>query len=305
MATELTFALLVFALGASVGSFLNVVIYRLPHGKSLVRPASHCPACTAPIRLWHNVPVLGWLILRGRCADCDVAISARYPLIEAVVGVLFLALWHGLVGGPTTPEVLATPDLLMEVVVPFCLYGVFVAGLVAIAFIDLDYFIIPDVLSLPAIPLGILVSFAAGHATGVTVHDAWVGALAGAGVILAIILIYGALTGREGMGGGDWKLLAAIGAWVGWQALPVVLFLASVQGIFVTLVLGRDLAVEELPPAPGEEVAEPLNPTEDGAKGIGQLAVPFGPFLALAAVEVLLFREEWARLLAKITTIGS
>lgn len=301
----LVFMLLVFALGASVGSFLNVVIYRLPHGKSLVRPSSHCPSCEAPIRIWHNVPVLGWLMLRGRCADCDVAISGRYPLVELVAGVLALALWHDLMGGLTTSESLASPDLLIHVVIPFCLYGFFIAGLVAIAFIDLDYFVIPDVLSLPAIPLGVLVSYAAGHTMGVTVHDAWIGALAGSGVIIAIILIYGALTGREGMGGGDWKLLGAIGAWVGWKALPLVLFLASVQGILATLVLGRALAVEELPAAPGEDDSTALNPSEEGAKSVGQLAVPFGPFLALGALEALLFHEEWMRLLAKITTIGS
>jgi len=305
MSVSVTFGVLIFVLGASVGSFLNVVIYRLPHGLSLVRPASHCPACEAPIRIWHNVPVLGWLVLRGRCADCDVPISARYPLIEVLVGVLFTALWHDLMGGLTTSEALASPDLLLGVVIPFGLYGVFVAGLVAIAFIDLDLFIIPDVLSLPAIPMGILVSYAAGHAIGVDVHDAWTGALAGAGVILAIILTYGALTGREGMGGGDWKLLGAVGAWLGWKALPAVLFFASIQGIFVTLLLGRAIAVEELPALPGEEEASPLNPESDGPKSVGQLAVPFGPFLALAALEALLFREEWARLFAKITMIGS
>jgi len=304
MDPSLPFFALIFLLGSSIGSFLNVVIYRLPHGLSLVRPASRCPSCESPIRLWHNVPVFGWLILRGRCADCQVAISARYPLIELLTGILFLALWHDLAGGMTTTEVIANGGFMLNVVVPFALYGLFIAGLIAIAFIDLDYFVIPDVMSLPAIPLGILVTYAAGHAVGVSVEDSIVGALAGAGVIVAIILAYGALTGREGMGGGDWKLLGAIGAWVGWQALPVVLFMASIQGILVTLIVGRALAVEELPPLPGEE-PQPAEVTEsEEAKGVGQLAVPFGPFLALAALEALLFREEWSRLLANLTTIG-
>lgn len=307
MDPSLPFFVLIFILGSSVGSFLNVVIYRLPHGLSLVRPASRCPACESPIRLWHNVPVLGWLMLRGRCADCEVAISARYPLIELLTGILFLALWHDLAGGLTTAEVIARSGFVLDVVIPFALYGVFIAGLIAIAFIDLDYFVIPDVMSLPAIPLGILVTYAAGHATGVTVDDSIFGAMAGAGVIVAIIWSYGALTGREGMGGGDWKLLGAIGAWVGWQALPAVLFMASIQGLLVALItriLGRDIAVDELPPIPGDEQSdgEPLE--GEGPKSWGQQAVPFGPFLALAAIEALLFREEWSWLVANLTAIG-
>jgi leader peptidase (prepilin peptidase)/N-methyltransferase len=304
MDPSLPFFALTFLRGSSIGSFLNVVIYRLPHELSLVRPASRCPACESPIRLWHNVPVFGWLMLRGRCADCEVAISARYPLIELLTGILFLALWHDLVGGMTTVEAIARSGFVLDVVVPFALYGVFIAGLIAIAFIDLDYFVIPDVMSLPAIPLGVLVTYAAGHATGVTVEDSIFGALAGAGVIVAIIVVYGALTGREGMGGGDWKLLGAIGAWVGWQALPVVLFMASIQGILVTLIVGRALAVEELPPMPGEEHNDTESSASEGPKGVGQLAVPFGPFLALAAIEALLFREELGWLLANLTAIG-
>ena len=304
MGVGLTFACLIFALGASVGSFLNVVIYRLPQGLSLVRPASRCPGCESAIRARHNIPVVGWLVLGGRCADCSVEISARYPLVELLVGVLALALWHHLMGGLTTAEGLASPGFFMDVVVPFALYGVFVAGLVAIAFIDLDLFVIPDVLSLPAIPLGLLVTYAVGDAFGVTLEDAWIGAVAGAGVILSIILIYGAIRGQQGMGGGDWKLLGAIGAWVGWQSLPMVLFLASVQGILVALILQRSFAVEELPPLPGEEAPEAPQDQDRGPKNFGQLAVPFGPFLALGALEALLFREEWASFLAKMTALG-
>ncbi|MBD91164.1 MAG: prepilin peptidase [Deltaproteobacteria bacterium] len=304
MDPSLPFFALIFLLGSSIGSFLNVVIYRLPHGLSLVRPASRCPSCGAPIRLWHNVPVFGWLMLRGRCADCHVKISARYPLIELLTGILFLALWHDLIGGFTTTEVIASGGFLMNAVIPFVLYSVFVAGLIAIAFIDLDYFVIPDVMSLPAIPLGLLVTYAAGHGIGVSMEDALIGALSGAGVIVAIIVIYGALTGREGMGGGDWKLLGAIGAWLGWQALPMVLFMASIQGILVTLIVGRALAVDELPPMPGEADDEGAESAPAEAKAVGQLAVPFGPFLALAAIEALLFREEWSRLLANLTAIG-
>jgi leader peptidase (prepilin peptidase) / N-methyltransferase len=319
MDPSLPFFVLIFMLGSSIGSFLNVVIYRLPHGLSLVRPASRCPKCESPIRLWHNVPVFGWLMLRGRCADCEVPISARYPLIELLTGILFLALWHDLAGGLTTADVIARSGFVLDVVIPFALYGVFIAGLIAIAFIDLDYFVIPDVMSLPAIPLGILVTYAAGHAVGVSIEDSMIGALAGVGAIIAISLVYGALTGREGMGGGYWKLLGAIGAWVGWQALPVVLFMASMQGLLVALItylLGRKIAVDEVPPIPGEEQGDGERLASEGShsdgeslesegpKSWGQQAVPFGPFLALAALEALLFREELGWLLANLTAIG-
>ncbi|MCB9728768.1 MAG: prepilin peptidase [Deltaproteobacteria bacterium] len=312
MGLGLAFAALVFILGASIGSFLNVVIYRLPAGLSIVRPASRCPACETPIRARHNVPVLGWLMLRGRCAACGVAISARYALVELAMGVLALALFADLSGGLLTAELLVSPDFLLDVAGPFVVYLTFLAGLVAITFIDLDWFIIPDGLSLPAIPLGLLASFAAGHAVGVTWVDSLIGAAAGAGVILAVILGYGLLTGREGMGGGDWKLLGAIGAWLGWQGLPFVLFAASIQGIALTLILGRAFAVSELPPDPaGDLVAEPVpdpaaaapDATADATR-FGQLAIPFGPFLALAAIEYLLFREEIRGFLASALSFG-
>ncbi len=323
----LSFALGVFALGASIGSFLNVVIYRLPHGLSVVRPASRCPACETPIAWYHNVPILGWLGLRGRCASCKVAISARYALVELALGVLALALFHDLSGGPLTAELIASEHFLADVVGPFVLYLAFVAILVAITFIDLDHFIIPDVLSLPAIPLGIATSAVFGHAVGVSWMDGLIGALVGAGSIITIILVYGALTGREGMGGGDWKLLGALGAWLGWSALPFVLFAASVQGIVMTLVLGRAFAVDELPPEPGQgldaappPLGEPMEPPADptladrdphAAKAreelvavpleeqtsFGQLAIPFGPFLALAGLEFLYFRAELRELM--------
>jgi leader peptidase (prepilin peptidase)/N-methyltransferase len=303
----LAFAALIFVLGASIGSFLNVVIYRLPAKLSIVRPASRCPACETPIRARHNVPIFGWLALRGRCAACGVEISARYALVELAVGVLALALFTDLAGGLLTAELMVSPGFLLDVVGPFVLYMTFLAGLVAITFIDLDWFIIPDSLSLPAIPLGLLASFAAGHAVDVTWVDSLIGAAAGAGVILAVILGYGALTGREGMGGGDWKLLGAIGAWLGWQGLPFVLFAASIQGIVLTLILGRAFAVSELPPdpsgAPDPDATMP--PPSDGEPPrFGQLAIPFGPFLALAAIEYLLFREEIRGFLSAALSFG-
>jgi leader peptidase (prepilin peptidase) / N-methyltransferase len=295
------FAVAVFALGAAIGSFLNVVIYRLPHGQSIVRPGSRCPACETPIRAWHNVPIFGWLWLRGRCASCSVRISPRYPLIELLMAALSVALFHGLSGGLLTVDAVASSGFTAEVVVPYVLYLVFVAGLVAVTFIDLDWFIIPDVISLPGIPLGICVTAVAGDALGVTLEDGLIGAAVGAGVIMALIVGYGWLRGRQGMGGGDWKLLAMIGAWLGWQALPLVLLLSSLQGILLVLLFGRAFAVDELPPEPGQ--GDDASP-EPVAEGVGQLAIPFGPFLSLAALEILYLRPELDALLATWLDFG-
>ncbi len=300
------FAALVALLGAAIGSFLNVVIYRLPHGLSLVRPASRCPSCETPIKLRHNVPVFGWLLIGGKCAACRAPVSARYPLVELAMGLVALALFHDLAGGLLTPDALAGRDFLVDVLGPFSLYLVFAAALVAVTFIDLDWFLIPDAISLPGIPLGVAATYVAGHTIGLTWQDSIIGAAAGAGVIVAVILIYGWATGRQGMGGGDWKLLGLIGAWLGWQALPFVLFAGSMQGLLIALVFRRSFAVEELPDLPNEPGADGTMAVSGGAgdgpdpggKSFGQLAIPFGPFLSLAALEYLLFRDEIRHLLA-------
>ena len=294
------FAFGVFALGAAIGSFLNVVIYRLPHKLSIVSPASRCPGCETPIKARHNVPIFGWLWLRGRCATCEIAISPRYPLIELSMACLSLALFHTLSGGLLTIEAVASEAFISEVVVPYTLYLVFVAALVAVTFIDLDWFIIPDAISLPGIPLGICAAFAGGAAFNVSWQDSMIGALVGAGIIIVLILGYGAIRGRQGMGGGDWKLLAMIGAWLGWQALPFVLLLSSLQGILLALIFGRAFAVDELPSEPGEEES----PVEPAAEGVGHLAIPFGPFLSLAALEILYLRPEIDALFATWLDFG-
>ena len=294
------FAGAIFALGAAIGSFLNVVIYRLPHKLSIVSPGSRCPACETPIKAWHNVPILGWCWLKGRCANCQIPISPRYPLIELSMAVLAVGLFHSFTGGLLTVEAVASEAFLLEAIVPFSLYLVFVSSLVAVTFIDLDHFIIPDVISLPGIPLGICAAAVGGAAVGVTWQDALIGAAVGAGVIIMLIYGYAAMTGREGMGGGDWKLLAMIGAWLGWEVLPIVLLLSSLQGILLALVFRRAFAVDQLPPMPGEEDA----PAEPVAEGVGQLAIPFGPFLSLAALEILYLRPEIDALLATWLDFG-
>ena len=238
MAPEIVAYVLVGTLGAVVGSFLNVVIHRLPRGQSLVRPPSRCPSCGGRIRPWHNVPVVGFLVLRGRCRDCGAPISPRYPLVEALTAALAVGLWARC--GPTAQ---------------FAAYFVFLAGLVAVTFIDLDHRIIPDSLSLGGVAAGIAVS----SITGLGWAQSLLGALTGAGLLLAVALGYRWITGREGMGLGDVKLLGAIGAFLGWKAVLFTVFLSSVAGAAVGLgwmaLRGRDMRVE----------------------------IPYGPFLALGA----------------------
>jgi len=226
------------ALGAVVGSFLNVVIHRLPRDESLSFPPSHCPRCGARIRVRDNVPVLGFLLLRGRCRDCHSPISWRYPLVEALMAALSAALW--LQHGPT---------------VGFAVGFVFLAGLVAITFIDLDHKIIPDSLSLG----GIIVGFGSAFLTGVGWQASLAGIALGGGLLLAVALGYWGVTRREGMGLGDVKLLAAIGAFLGWRAVLFTVFVSS----FVGSAVGLSLVA---------------------CRGTGmKLEVPFGPFLALGA----------------------
>ncbi|MFT7582087.1 MAG: leader peptidase (prepilin peptidase)/N-methyltransferase, partial [Myxococcota bacterium] len=242
----------------------------------------------------------------GRCARCRVAISARYPLVELTLGLLAVALFVGFL-----PDLDATSRadvrFVFRVLAPTLLCLVFVAALVGNALIDLDWFILPNEMTLPLIPMGILTAWAVGPVTGVTPTDAAIGAAVGALLLLVILVVYGLLTGRSGLGGGDWKLLGAIGAYLGATSLPFVLFAASLQGLLLALVLRRSFAVAELPPdpadmEPGAAVPPPSAdlPLEAAKVPFRQLAVPFGPFLALAAVEYLLLRDEIRRFYAML-----
>lgn len=230
-------------LGAVIGSFLNVVIRRLPRGESLLRPPSHCPACGAPVR-WHdNVPVLGYLLLGGRCRACRERISPEYPLVEAGNAALYgLLAWRfGLTA--------ALP-----------VYMVLASALLALAVIDLHHRILPDRITLPGIAVGLLASATLLPAGLV---PALLGAALGGGLFLLI-----ALLSRGGMGGGDIKLIAMIGAFLGWQAVLLTTFLAAVVGGLVGLVLML-------------------------AFGKGRkYAVPFGPFLSAAALVCLLWGNQ-------------
>lgn len=222
-------------LGGVIGSFLNVVILRLPRGQSLVRPPSHCSACGKPIRWFDNIPVLSFLWLRGRCRHCEAQISWRYPVIETATAFLFaLTSWH--LGWSLE---LAGAWLLL-------------AALIAIAVIDLEHQIIPDAISLPAIAAGLALSF-------VTPSRSWIdsvlGIVVGGSIPFAVIVL-----SRGGMGGGDIRLGAVIGAFLGWKLVALTFFLAVVFGGVVAtalLIAGRR-----------------------GRKD----RIPFGPFLAWSAV---------------------
>lgn len=262
--------------GAAWGSFLNVVIYRLPAGLSVVRPASRCPHCSTPISWWQNVPVLGWALIGGRCWTCKEPVSARYPAVEAVVAGLALAVavpWiSAWANGEVEPE-LAIAGLLCEHLLLFVL--------VAIALIDADTFLIPDVLSLPLPLLGVAVAMWVGAPRELGWQQAAIGAAVGGFGSLAVQWGYSAFAGREGLGTGDVKLLAGLGAWLGPSALPPLLLLASLQGL---LFAGGQALI-------GTQLAE-----ERGVQ-MRHVALPFGPFLCLAGVQWLLLGRHLQPLL--------
>ena len=241
-------SLFAFFLGAIIGSFLNVCIYRLPKKASIVTPGSHCPHCGKKIRFYDNIPIVSYLILMGKCRHCKGPISLRYPVVEGLFGLLTLALF--LRHGPT---------------VPFILLLVFTAALIIITFIDLDYQIIPDSLSIPGIFVGIAASF---FIPLLSWPESLVGVLVGGGFLFLVAVGYKWVTGREGMGGGDVKLLAMLGAWLGWKAIPFILFSSSLIGVFI----GGGISLLQ----------------KTGLKS----KIPFGPFLALSAIIYIFFGPE-------------
>ncbi len=204
---------LIFCVGTCIGSFLNVCIYRLPAQKSVVHPGSACPSCQTPIRFYDNIPILSYLIIKGRCRHCKAPIAIRYPLIELMGGLIALciALKFGL-----TLSSLA--------------YFIFATALLVITFIDIDHQIIPNEISLPGIPIGFAVSF---FIPEVTPIESLIGILAGGGGLWAVATIYLMLTRREGMGFGDVKLLGMVGAFIGWKGVIVTIFAASAIGTLV------------------------------------------------------------------------
>jgi leader peptidase (prepilin peptidase)/N-methyltransferase len=259
-----------FLFGAVVGSFLNVCVFRIPLGKSLIAPFSHCPRCKSPIRAYDNIPILSFFLLGGRCRSCRAPISVRYPLIEAMMAVfsVFLLLKFGL-----------SPSYLISFI--------FVASLVVVSFIDLDHRIIPDTISLSGIVVGLLASFVRpggqndflvrfafrmvrGSIKTATL-DSLLGVFIGGGLLYAVAVLFYWVTKKEGMGGGDIKLLAMIGAFLGWSSTLFTIMASSLIGSIV----GVSLMF---------------------AKGVdGKYAIPFGPFLSMGAVIYLFFGREIIR----------
>ncbi|MCC5868386.1 MAG: prepilin peptidase [Gammaproteobacteria bacterium] len=267
-------------IGLLIGSFLNVVVYRMPimlqrdwetqcaelreeappvHEPArfnLVLPHSSCPACGTRIRAWHNVPVISWLLLRGRCAYCGVAISKRYPIVEAATALFsMLVIW----------QLGATPQGLAALF--------FTWTLLAASLIDYDTTLLPDNLTLPLMWVGLLLALTKGGAGLFTdLPSAVLGAAFGYLSLWSVYWAFKLITGKEGMGYGDFKLLAALGAWLGWQMLPQIILLSAVVGavigITLMLVRGRDR----------------------------NMAIPFGPYLAAAGWIALLWGEQINRL---------
>jgi leader peptidase (prepilin peptidase)/N-methyltransferase len=214
------------ALGLIVGSFANVCIHRLPRGQSVVSPPSRCPSCGALIRPWDNIPVLSYLLLRGRCRACRARISPRYPAVEVANGLAYLGL--AVHGGPT-------PQTVVQMI--------FVSALLILSLIDLDHHLLPDVITRPGIALGLAASFLPG--SPVKPLPAAAAALGGYIALFAVARAYRSLRGVEGLGQGDWKMVAMLGAFLGWQKLLLVVLLATLSGTVVGLAFiifwGRNL----------------------------------------------------------------
>ncbi len=246
---ELVIQIFIFAAAASIGSFLNVCIYRMPLGISIVSPPSSCPGCGTRLRAWDNVPIFGYIALGGKCRYCKAHISIRYPLVEALTAILALLIY--IKYGPT-------PDAII--------YFLFSAALITVSFIDLDHRIIPDSISLPGIIIGFGCSFILAEPGYL---NSLIGLLVGGGSLLLVAWIYTLITGKDGMGGGDIKLLAMMGAFLGWQAVIFIIFVSSISGAIIGVLALRLMG-----------------------KGDARTAIPFGPFLALGALVHILAGAE-------------
>ncbi len=237
-----------FIFGAIIGSFLNVCIYRLPLEHSIVRPSSRCPTCDKPIKAIDNIPILSYLFLLGKCRQCRTHIPARYPLVETLNGLGYcLLLWKFGLDWSTL------------------IYAALYSALLVVTFIDIDHQIIPNEITLPGMVLGLL---AAGLVLPLGFQDALIGMLLGGGLFYLIADLSERILKQEGMGGGDIKLIAMIGAFLGWQNVLVTIFLGalfgSVAGIFLILARGRSR----------------------------RIPIPFGPFLAMAAVSAIFWGND-------------
>ena len=248
-------SIVVLALGLVVGSFLNVCIHRLPLGQSIVRPRSQCPACKTPIRWYHNVPLLSWILLRARCTSCGARISWRYPFVEAASGLTVLALWR--VFGPDPA---------------FAIASVFALAMIVLFFTDWDHQLLPDAVTLSGLGIGLALAwfnpFLREGGGWIGIWQAAGGAALGSGLLWAVGAVYAKLRGVEGMGMGDVKMMAMVGAFTGPWGVVFTVFAASVVGAVVGV---------SLIPLRGGTLKD---------------ALPFGCFLAPAALAALLVGRQ-------------
>jgi len=265
-----------FIFGTVLGSFINVCIYRVPNGISIVRPRSHCVSCKTPLRFYNNIPVISFLLLRGRCKNCNARISPRYLIVEILSGIICaLSVWE------------------FGITLQTFFYLIFLFCLVVVTFIDIEHMIIPNVITIPGIFIGIVYGVARtdwGNLTTLLTDsnahtyriasilanqpafDSIFGAILGGGLLYIIALIYFILRKREGMGMGDVKLLAMIGAFLGWKSIIYVMLISSVLGTIVGLAI----------------IAH--------KRGNMKYALPFGPFLSLAAALYLFISKAYLRI---------
>jgi leader peptidase (prepilin peptidase)/N-methyltransferase len=252
---ELIKLLAIFILGASIGSFLNVVIYRLPKNMSIVYPPSTCPVCKNQIKWYDNIPIVSYIILRGKCRFCATKISIRYPLVELITGLMAIFTY-----------------LKFGFTVDFIFMFYFVASMIALSFIDLEFKIIPDEINFSGLFMGFV--YAGYKAYEIRdfhpLTDTLIGVLAGAGFLYALALFYLKVRNIEALGFGDVKLLAFIGSYVGWFGALFTIFFGSLLGLLGSVFFMKMYKTDDL----------------------SKLEIPFGPFLAIAGT-IYLFFGEW------------
>ena len=240
--------ILIFILGLVIGSFCNVCIYRIPKNESIIYPASHCPNCNSPIKPVDNIPLLSYILLKGRCRNCGSKISIQYPIVEFLSGLIYLIIY-------------LTYGLNIQTLI----YIILSSALIIIAFIDLNEQIVPDIISLPGIVAGFTLSFFVPY---ISFINSFLGVVAGGGIILIIGLAGSAIFKKEAMGGGDVKLTAMVGAFLGWRYIVISLFLGFFLGALAGIIL----------------ILSKIKSKED--------MVPFGPFIVLGSLITLLWGEK-------------
>lgn len=234
--------------GAIVGSFLNVCIFRIPKNESIVIPGSHCPNCNTPIKFYDNIPILSYILLGARCRYCKHSISIQYPIVEVITTISSFLIF-----------------IKFGISTDYFVYFFFICALIILTVIDLYHQIIPDVISLPGIVVGLLASLIIRN---VSFLESLIGMILGGGSLFLIAVAYQWLFKKEGMGGGDIKLLAMIGAFLGWKSVFITIilssFIGSIVGIILISIKGKDF----------------------------KYAIPFGPFLSIGAAISLFYQKE-------------